>query len=102
MKISGINFVERIDMILKEKKKTRKEFAMELNIQPNTMGNWKTNNSMPPIHTIVSIAEELNVSIDYLVTGREFKIKSNKAKETVKNNILSEINKLYLDIETYL
>ena len=102
MKISGIDFLERIDMILKEKKKTRKEFAKELNIQPNTMCNWKINNSMPPIQTIYLIANELNVSIDYLVTGREFKIKSNKAKETVKNNILSEINKLYLDIETYL
>ncbi len=102
MKISGIDFVERIDMILKEKKKTRKSLCEKLSILQGTMATWKTKNIMPPIHTIVSIAEELNVSIDYLVTGREFKIKSNKAKETVKNNILSEINKLYLDIETYL
>lgn len=102
MEISGIDFLERIDMILKENKKTRKSLCEKLSILQGTMATWKTKNIMPPVDTIYKIAKELNVSIDFLLTGREFEIKSNKTKETVKNNILSEINKLYLNIETYL
>lgn len=66
---SGIELISRIDEILSEKGKSRKEFAKELNIQPNTMGNWKTNNSMPPVDTIQKIAIELEVSAQWLIDG---------------------------------
>ena len=68
---SGIELINRIDEILSEKGKSRKEFAKELNIQPNTMGNWKTNNSMPPADTINLIATALDVSIDWLLNGNK-------------------------------
>jgi len=68
---SGIELINRIDEILSEKGKSRKEFAKELNIQPNTMGNWKTNNSMPPADTIVQIANALEVSTDWLINGNK-------------------------------
>ena len=64
---SGIELINRIDEILSEKGKSRKDFAKEINIQPNTMGNWKTNNSMPPADTIILIANALDVSTDWLL-----------------------------------
>lgn len=72
IEISGIKLIKRIDEILSEKGKSRKEFAKELNIQPNTMGNWKTNNSMPPVQTLYKIAAELNVSLNWLILGDDF------------------------------
>lgn len=70
---SGIELINRIDEILSEKGKTRKDFAKEINIQPNTMGNWKTNNSMPPADTINQIAKVLGVTTDWLLNGsKEF------------------------------
>ena len=35
------------------------------------MGNWKTNNSMPPADTIVQIANALEVSTDWLINGNK-------------------------------
>ena len=66
---SGLELINRIDKILFERNKTRNEFAKEINIQPNTMGNWKTNNSMPPVDTIQKIAIELEVSAQWLIDG---------------------------------
>lgn len=37
IEISGIKLINRIDEILSEKGKSRKEFTKKLNIQPNTM-----------------------------------------------------------------
>ena len=53
---SGIELVNRIDEVLLELGISRREFAASINIQPNTMGNWKTNNSMPPLETVEIIA----------------------------------------------
>lgn len=72
IEISGIKLINRIDKILFERNKTRNEFAKEINIQPNTMGNWKTNNSMPPVQTLYKIAAELNVSLNWLILGDDF------------------------------
>ncbi len=65
---SGSELVNKIDELLSEINKSRSEFAKEMNIQPNTMGNWKTNNSMPPAETVVQIAKKLEVSVDWLLS----------------------------------
>lgn len=65
----GIEFVNKIDSVLKDSNKTRKELAEKLNIIPATMATWKTKDIMPPIDTIQRIADELMVSIDWLVNG---------------------------------
>lgn len=72
LEISGIKLINRIDKILKERNKTRNEFAKEINIQPNTMGNWKTNNSMPPVQTLYKICVKLDVSLNWLIVGDDF------------------------------
>ena len=69
---SGIELVNRIDEVLLELGISRREFAASINIQPNTMGNWKTNNSMPPLETVEIIAEKLNVSPDWLLFGDKY------------------------------
>ena len=104
---SGIELIKRIDEILSEKGISRKEFAKELNIQPNTMGNWKTNNSMPPADTIVRIADALNVSIDWLLTGKEFhyvnnQIDFNEEQKFIINRLESIRDNVNLDVDLLL
>ena len=103
MEISGIDFVKRIDMLLKEKNKTRKELCESLSILQGTMATWKTKDIMPPIHTIYLIAKELNVSIDWLVTGRNYSEQDSGKKDNyVKSLILSQLDSLRIDIENYM
>ena len=64
----GKGLVNKIDSVLKESKKTRKELAEKLNIIPATMATWKTKDIMPPIETINKIAEALNVSVSWLIS----------------------------------
>lgn len=75
---SGIEFINRIDLILNEQGRTRKSLAEGLDILPATMASWKTKDIFPPVDTIVRIADALNVSIDWLVTGKEFHYVNNQ------------------------
>mgnify|MGYP002868500646 CR=1 FL=1 len=66
--VSGVAFLNKIDEILAEQNKTRKSLCETLGILQGTMATWKTKDIMPSIDTIKSIAEELNVSVDWLIS----------------------------------
>lgn len=93
---SGIELIERIDTVLNDMGISRKQFASEINIQTNTMGNWKSNNSMPPADTIVILARHLNVSTDWLLNGnpsfeeRESAL-SHHSREQVRSRIYKRL-----------
>ena len=76
--ISGVKFVNRIDSLLSVKGMTRKDLGKMLGLSSSTMGSWKSRNIFPPIETICKIADFFNVSIDWLVTGKNSKINSEK------------------------
>lgn len=103
MEISGIDFVNRIEVCIKSLTITRKEFCEKIQVIPSTMATWKTRNIMPPIDTIYKIAKMLNVSIDWLVTGRNYSEQDlNKKDNYVKSLILSQLDSLRIDIENYM
>ena len=66
---SGIELVSRIDGILAELGLTRKDFAEKMDIIPATMATWKSKNIFPPVDTLSKIADELEVSLDWLIAG---------------------------------
>ena len=70
--ISGIELVNRIDKVLKKEGRTRQSLCDELNIFPGTMATWKCKNIFPPVTTLCLIAEKLNVSLNWLITGNDF------------------------------
>ncbi len=70
--------MNRIDLLLKQQGRTRKSLCALTDIPNSTIGTWKSKNIMPPIDTIVRIADALNVSIDWLVTGKEFHYVNNQ------------------------
>lgn len=62
--------INRIKVVLAEKKRTNKWLAEQLGCAPTTVSKWCTNSSQPPMETYLRIAKLLNVEIDELVNKR--------------------------------
>lgn len=59
--------INRIKVVLVEKKRTNKWLAEELDKDPATVSKWCTNSSQPDLATLVRIAEKLDVDIKELL-----------------------------------
>lgn len=64
--------INRIKMVLFEKKKTARWLAGEMGVTPSTVSKWCTNSSQPDLATILKIADFLEVDIRELFV-REYK-----------------------------
>lgn len=65
-------FGERLKKILESKNISQMQFAKELGLTPPAINRWCNNVTQPDYDTLVTIAEKLNVSIDYLL-GNDLK-----------------------------
>ncbi len=63
----GIKLIKNIDKYCSQKGITRKDFAMQLNINPGTVGMWKSKGHVPSIETLIKIASIIGCSIESLV-----------------------------------
>lgn len=61
------NDINRIKVILAEKKKTNKWLAEQLHCAPTTVSKWCTNSCQPPIETFIKIADLLDVDLNLLL-----------------------------------
>lgn len=100
--ISGIDFLNKIDAVLKDQNRTRKSLCEKLSILQGTMATWKTKNIMPPIDTIHKIAKELMVSVDWLVSGDiDFELHDSRMREwsrmAVRRRIYIALGNKYKD-----
>ena len=59
--------LNRLKVVLGEKKKTSRWLAAELGKNPSTVSKWCTNVSQPDLHTLKRIAEKLNIGIKELI-----------------------------------
>ena len=64
--------INRIKMVLFEKKKSARWLAGEMGVTPSTVSKWCTNSSQPDLATILKIADLLEVDIRELFV-REYK-----------------------------
>jgi transcriptional regulator with XRE-family HTH domain len=58
--------VNRLKLLLVEKKKTSKWLSEQLGITPSTVSKWCTNTSQPDMETLAKIAKLLNVGVEDL------------------------------------
>ena len=64
--------VNRIKMVLFEKRRTSKWLSEQLGVNPSTVSKWCTNTSQPDVACLLKIADLLEVDIkEFLV--REYK-----------------------------
>lgn len=59
--------INRLKLVLVEKKKTSKWLSEELKVNPSTVSKWCTNTSQPPLETLIQIAQLLEVDVKELI-----------------------------------
>jgi len=59
--------INRLKIVLVEKKKTSKWLSEQLGITPSTVSKWCTNTSQPDIGTLIKISKLLNITIEDLI-----------------------------------
>ena len=63
--------INRIKVVLVEKKRTSKWLAGELGKDPATISKWCTNSSQPDLQTLTKVAQLLDVDIRELLNKTE-------------------------------
>ena len=63
--------LNRIKVVLVEKKRTAKWLAEELGKNPATVSKWCTNVSQPDLYTLDKIATLLDIDKRELITGKD-------------------------------
>jgi len=76
-----MNFWNRVEELLDKNGKNKKELADAAGIDPSTISKGLQNKSAPSADKAVLIAQFLNTTVEYLVTGN--------------NSVQKEINDLY-------
>ena len=84
MEVRDIN---RLKLVLVEKKRTAKWLAEELQKAPATVSKWCTNTSQPSLETLLQIADLLEVDVKEL-------LHSSKAQYNHANNRSNKIDDL--------
>lgn len=74
--------INRIKVVLVEKKRTNKWLAEQLGKDPATVSKWCTNTSQPGLETLLQIANVLDVDVKDLLNST----KENKMHLTVQTN----------------
>ncbi len=63
--------INRLKVVLAEKKRTNKWLCEQLGVNPSTVSKWCTNSSQPDLETLVKISHLLDVELNDLV-NREY------------------------------
>ena len=64
--------INRIKLVLVEKKKTSKWLSEQMGVTPSTVSKWCTNSSQPDLNSLLKIADLLEVDFRELIV-REYK-----------------------------
>ncbi len=62
-----------LKQIRKERRLTQLKVAMDLNISREALSHYENGKREPSIEMLVKMSEYFNVSIDFLIKGKEFK-----------------------------
>lgn len=59
--------INRLKVVLAEKKRTSKWLSEELKVNPSTVSKWCTNTSQPDLHTLLKISQLLEMNVQELL-----------------------------------
>lgn len=87
-----MKIIERIFSIMNEKNIRSIDLANHLNISKSSVSSWKKRNCNPPLEYSVPISELLDITLEYLITGKE---NITKSKLTIEEQeLISKYRKL--------
>ena len=75
--------INRIKVVLVEKKRTNKWLAEQMGVKPSTVSKWCTNSSQPDVASLLKIADLLEVDIKELIV-REYKSYIEKVNSAIE------------------
>lgn len=78
-----LDFWKNVRELLEYKDISQKELAAAINESYNTLQSWISKERLPNVEQAAKIARFLNVSMEYLVFGKDERAKPNHA-ETIK------------------
>ena len=67
MEAGKMRDINRLKILLAEKKKTNKWLCEQLGVNPTTVSKWCTNSSQPSLETMIEIAKVLDVDVRDLI-----------------------------------
>ena len=62
--------INRLKVVLAEKKRTNKWLAEQLGVAPSTVSKWCTNVCQPSLETLLQIADNLEVKVQDLIKDK--------------------------------
>jgi len=63
--------INRLKVVLAEKKRTNKWLAKQLGVAPSTVSKWCTNVCQPSLETLLQIADNLEVKVQDLIKDKQ-------------------------------
>ena len=91
MKPNDMEEINRIKVVLAEKKCTNKWLAEQMGVKPSTVSKWCTNSSQPDVASLLKIADFLEVDIKELIV-REYNAYMEKASSAIGSIIEGKRN----------
>lgn len=79
--MKGSEVVQRIDDLLWQQRKKKKDLFEACHITSSAYSQWNTGKANPSIKKLDEIAEWLNTSVEYLLTGQNSVAKESPATE---------------------
>ncbi len=67
MEASKMRDINRLKILLAEKKKTNKWLCEQLGVNPTTVSKWCTNSSQPSLEMVLKIMEVLDADINQII-----------------------------------
>ena len=83
IKPNDMEDINRIKVVLVEKKRTNKWLAEQMGVKPSTVSKWCTNSSQPDVASLLKIADLLEVDIKELIV-REYKSYLEKVNSAIE------------------
>ncbi|MCL2704424.1 MAG: helix-turn-helix domain-containing protein [Defluviitaleaceae bacterium] len=105
-----MDFNERLEVLLKSEKMTAKELTEKLEVGKTTINDWKRGKSTPSPKTLIGLSHIFNISIDWLLTGKEgiinelskdenqiittYRNSDVRGRHAILNVVINELNKI--------
>lgn len=97
------DFGKRLENLRDTSGYTKKEISFRLGFTANVYGSYERGDRRPSLETIITLADMYNVSLDYLIRGKEFQSHSDFTAETTKlNKLISYFHKAGFDYPYFL
>ncbi len=83
-----LSFWINVNQLIKDAQITQESLAIDINIPKNTLYGWISKDVLPRVDTAYKIAQALNTSVEFLVTGQDsnpYKQKFEELEAKIKN-----------------